>query len=153
MDDMLVAPCGMNCNICKSHLRRYRACSGCNAENHDRPPCVFHKCEMLKNTDSGLCLECEQYPCKTLQKADAKHRGRDGVSMIENLEYIREHGMAAFLKMEEEKWKCPECGGVVCVGAWSIACSACGLEIKRIIKEGNKKYRLIQVWGESKEST
>ena len=69
--------------------------------------------------------------------------------MIANLEYIKGHGMTAFLKMEEEKWKCPECGGVVCVGARSIACSDCGLEIKRIIKDG-KKYRLLQVWTENK---
>lgn len=149
MEAELVAPCGMNCNICKSHLRRYKPCHGCNAEEHDRSPCVFHKCETIKTSASGLCLECEQYPCKTLEKADAKHRGRDGVSMIANLEYIREHGMEAFIEAEEEKWKCPECGGVICVGAWVIACSACGLELKRIIKEG-KKYRLIQVWDGNK---
>ncbi len=151
MEAMLVAPCGMNCNICKSHLRRYRACSGCNADNHDRPLCVFHKCETIKNNDSGLCLECEQYPCKQLKKADTKHKRRDGMSMIANLEYIKAHGITAFLKIEEEKWKCPECGGVICVGAWSIACSDCGLEIKRIIKDG-KKYRLLQVWTENKKN-
>ena len=47
--------------------------------------------------------------------------------------------------------KCPECGGVIYVGAWSIACSDCGLEIKRIIKDG-KKYRLLNVWSGNKKN-
>jgi hypothetical protein len=151
MEEILVAPCGMNCNICKSHLRRYKACLGCNDLDNDRFLCIFHKCEILKTNKSGLCLECELYPCKQLEKLDKKHRERDGMSMIANLGYIREHGMRAFLESEEKKWRCPECGGVIYVGAWSIACSACVFEITRIIKEG-KKYHLIQVWDESKKT-
>ena len=46
--------------------------------------------------------------------------------MIANLEYIKEHGMAAFLKMEEEKWKCPECGGVI--SCHNGICYSCGIE-------------------------
>jgi len=150
MDEVLVAPCGMNCGICKSHLRKYKKCLGCNEDDRTQR-CIFHNCEVIKTNKSGLCLECEQYPCIKLKKLDTKHKERDGMSMIENLEYIKEHGMAEFLEKEEEKWKCPECGGVICVGAWSIACSGCGLEVKRIIRDG-MKYRLLQVWVESKKN-
>jgi hypothetical protein len=34
--------------------------------------------------------------------------------MIENLATINELGMEAFLANEEQKWKCPECGGGIC---------------------------------------
>ncbi|MCL4367818.1 MAG: hypothetical protein M1337_01395 [Actinobacteria bacterium] len=37
------------------------------------------------------------------------------MSMIENLERIRELGLADFIAFERERWKCPVCGGVVCV--------------------------------------
>jgi len=36
------------------------------------------------------------------------------MSMIENLEFIREYGMKKFLEKEGAKWKCPECGGEIC---------------------------------------
>lgn len=35
------------------------------------------------------------------------------MSMIENLVFIRDHGIEKFLEKEEEKWKCPECGEVI----------------------------------------
>jgi len=33
--------------------------------------------------------------------------------MIENLVFIKEHGIESFLEKETEKWKCPECGDVM----------------------------------------
>ena len=35
--------------------------------------------------------------------------------MIENLAYIKMHGLESFLKHEEERWKCSECGAGLCV--------------------------------------
>jgi hypothetical protein len=29
-------------------------------------------------------------------------------------QFIKEHGIEAFLIKEEKKWCCPECGGVIC---------------------------------------
>jgi hypothetical protein len=52
------------------------------------------------------------------------------MSMIENLYYIKEHGMKDFLEKEKENWKCEKCGGLICVGPRHIICSACGLEIR-----------------------
>lgn len=36
------------------------------------------------------------------------------MSMIENLEEIKSKGMDAFLKQQEEKYKCADCSGVIC---------------------------------------
>ena len=38
-----------------------------------------------------------------------------GMSMLENLEFIREHGLSAFVDKENERWRCRKCGGVICV--------------------------------------
>ena len=36
------------------------------------------------------------------------------MSMIENLNFIKEKGIKKFLEKEAVKWQCPECGGVIC---------------------------------------
>jgi hypothetical protein len=36
------------------------------------------------------------------------------MSMIENLEIMRDQGILRFLAREEKKWKCPGCDEVVC---------------------------------------
>jgi len=56
--------------------------------------------------------------------------------MIENLEYIRESGVEQFLKKEEEKWKCPHCGAIVC--CHNGLCFSCGLDQ---LKSKKKLYR------------
>ncbi|MFC2022687.1 hypothetical protein ACFLTL_00780 [Chloroflexota bacterium] len=35
--------------------------------------------------------------------------------MIENLENIKNNGLAAFVEGEKERWRCSKCGGVICV--------------------------------------
>ena len=37
------------------------------------------------------------------------------MSTIDNLKDIKENGMDSFLQKQEEKYKCPKCGGVICV--------------------------------------
>ena len=37
------------------------------------------------------------------------------MSMIENLEFIKNNGIDAFIAQQEAKYKCPKCGGVICV--------------------------------------
>ena len=35
--------------------------------------------------------------------------------MIDNLEFIKNNGIKAFLKKEKEKWTCKKCGAIICV--------------------------------------
>jgi len=37
------------------------------------------------------------------------------MSMLENQEYIKENGINKFIQKENEKWKCPDCNGLICV--------------------------------------
>jgi len=46
------------------------------------------------------------------------------MSMLENLANIRALGLEPFMAADRERWRCPECGGVVCVH--KKACLFCG---------------------------
>jgi len=125
----LIAPCGMNCAICVAYFgytmkgeRRKRACGGCRARKR---PCAFIKrgCEKLANKQIEYCFECAGFPCENLKTLDRRYRDSYGMSLIENLRYIQDHGTHRFLKNEQERWKCLTCGGTICVH--NKKCYAC----------------------------
>ena len=147
MEEKLIAPCGMNCGVCFSYLamkndlkkkgfaRKY--CAGCRPRGKN---CTFmaNKCDLLGKGLLHFCYECENFPCRRLKNLEKRYRTKYHMSMIENLEFIKEHGIEKFLEKEEVKWRCPECGGVICchIGL----CLNCSLDKLR----QNRKYR----WGE-----
>jgi rubrerythrin len=54
-------------------------------------------------------------PCKNLTHLDNRYRERYGMSMVENLKALKAKGIDEFLKKQQEKYRCPNCGDVVCV--------------------------------------
>ncbi len=110
-------------------------CKGCRPRGKN---CAFLKkrCNLLMSGQVQYCHECDEFPCRNLQHIDERYRERYRMSMVENLGYIIENGMEAFLEKEEEKWKCPECGAVIC--CHNGICYTCGLEKLRNKKN---KYR------------
>lgn len=147
MEEQLIAPCGMNCALCVSYLalkndlqkqgfsKKY--CAGCLPRGKN---CAFMKgqCALLGEGRVRFCYECAEFPCRRLKHLDARYRARYHMSMIDNLEFIRDHDVESFLDKEEEKWRCPECGETIC--CHNGLCLNCGLET--LVQ--NKKYR----WGE-----
>jgi hypothetical protein len=119
LDTTLIAPCGMNCGICLAYLRKERKCPGCRGDDSNKPPtrlkCVIKNCEIINKNQAGFCYECKYYPCKRLQQLDKRYRAKYRMSMIENLDYIQNNGISAFVEKEEKRWRCPECGGFICV--------------------------------------
>ncbi len=111
----LIAACGMNCGLCIAYLREIKPCGGCfktddpNKPKHCRS-CSIVNCKFLAETESGFCYDCEKYPCTRLKNLDKRYRSKYGMSMIENLENIRESGMRKFLILEQKRWTCRECG-------------------------------------------
>ena len=144
MQEMLIAPCGMNCSLCISYQFRDKDlnrkgfnktyCPGCIPRGEN---CMHmgHKCELLAKGSIRFCLECGNYPCKALKYLDKRYRTKYHMSMIENLEFIKEHGMEGFLKKEEEKWRCKECNGSIC--CHNGLCMNCDFDKLR----NNRKYR------------
>jgi hypothetical protein len=146
MKEDLIAPCGMNCGVCVSYLSMKHdlnskglkrvCCDGCLPRGKN---CLHMggACVLLKEGHVRFCYECGDFPCKRLKALDKRYRTKYHLSMIENLTAIKETGLENFLKRENEKWRCPDCGGTVCchIGL----CLNCQLDILR----QNRTYR----WG------
>ena len=131
----LIAPCGMNCGICKAYLAYSRGvpykkgevshCSGCLVRNKN---CAFIKrdCEKLRKKQVRFCYECADMPCGRLSKLDAYYNAHYGKSMIENQKMIKTQGMDEFLEKQAEKYRCPSCGDIISVHDGK--CYACGFQ-------------------------
>jgi hypothetical protein len=131
----LIAPCGINCGICKAYLAYSRDvpkkkgqithCSGCRVRDKK---CAFIKrdCEKIGKSQVHFCYQCADMPCQKLAKLDELYRAKYGMSMVENQKIIRDKGMAEFLKIQTEKYLCPSCGDVVSVHDGK--CYKCGYQ-------------------------
>ena len=119
MNPGMIAPCGMNCELCLAHLRKKNVCNGCLMDDDNKPrrcvACSIKNCEHNAKSKSGMCYECPKYPCRRLKQLDKRYRTKYNMSMIDNLEFIKEYGLGKFISKEEEKWACNNCGGVICV--------------------------------------
>ena len=127
ISENLIAPCGMNCGICKYFYREKNQCPGCRVDDELKlracRECIAVNCEIVKNSKSGLCYECDKIPCRRLKALDKRYSTKYHMSMFENLDYIKKHGMEKFLDKEEKKWTCPKCGGIVtCHGGMCLSC-------------------------------
>jgi len=141
----LIAPCGMNCAVCSGYLAlehdvkakgvRMPYCKGCRPREKK---CAFLKkrCDLLLNKQVEYCYECKDFPCKNLKHLDKRYRTLYRMSFIENLTFIKEHGVDKFLEKQREEWKCSNCGGVIC--CHNGICFNCSLEK---LKKKKKVYR------------
>jgi hypothetical protein len=89
--------------------------------------CIIRNCEIIKNNESGFCFDCSKYPCRRLKDLDKRYRTKYNMSMLENLQTIRGSGLDFLIKIEIERWKCPECGSVICVHR--KACPKCSYKM------------------------
>lgn len=140
----LIAPCGMNCNVCSNYLSlendtkskgvKLPYCKGCRPRNKK---CSFvkKKCDRLLNNKVDFCYKCEEFPCKLVKKLSegyAKYR----INMVENLQFIKEFGIEKFLESEKKKWQCSNCGKTIC--CHNGICYSCELEK---MKTKKKRYQ------------
>ena len=130
MEKELIAPCGMNCGICKYYHRQKDTCPGCRGPDENKSKycidCIIVNCDELKKNNSEFCFDCSKLPCKRLKNLDKRYRTKYHMSMLENLDYIKENGIELFLDKEKQKWKCTKCKGIVtCHGG---TCLTCGFE-------------------------
>ena len=126
----LIAVCGMNCRICLSYFgyamsgkKRKNPCPGCRPSGKS---CAFIKkrCRKTLEKEVDYCFECEAFPCEILENLDKRYRERFKMSMIDNLNFIKEKCIEKFLESQEEKYRCGQCGGVICVH--TDKCYECG---------------------------
>ncbi|MCP4216800.1 MAG: DUF3795 domain-containing protein [bacterium] len=120
----LAGPCGFYCGSCRHYLAREKGllkekklkhgCKGCRVQDKK---CSWVKkgCERLRKKQVDFCFQCPDFPCDNLKKLDRRHIRDDNISLIENSRRIRKIGAEKWLKEQEDKWKCPQCGGNICV--------------------------------------
>ncbi len=65
----MVAPCGLDCNICSQALIEDDPCQGCNGPDDHKPEfCAMHcgivLCEKRRKNGYKYCDECPDYPCE-----------------------------------------------------------------------------------------
>jgi hypothetical protein len=126
MKPILIAPCGMNCGICLGYLREKNHCPGCNVEEAGKKYCLNCRIKHCDKLIDKFCFDCAKFPCLRMRQLDKRYRTKYGMSMIENLNSIKDIGLDEFVANEQERWKCPGCGKVICVHKKS--CIYCGWE-------------------------
>lgn len=130
----LIAPCGMNCGVCIGYQRSKNRCAGCYLTSLNKPnhcfKCSIKNCELLSSGKSKFCFSCHKYPCNRIRNLDKRYRVKYGMSMIENLNTIKEIGIRKFVLKEKQKWTCSKCGNIICVHR--KICLMCGA--KRVIR-------------------
>lgn len=110
----------VSCRGCKSDV----LFAGCRK-------CPILRCAQRKGVDS--CALCARYPCFYFWIMDLFVRWRKldvklphTSARRPNLEFIRKNGLDRFRAEQEQKWRCPQCGGPL---SWYLeACVACGRE-------------------------
>ena len=109
-------------------MRERNACCGCRrnmgTESDYRLTCRIKNCEQIADGKAKYCFRCDRFPCAVLKRLDKRYRTKYGMSMIENLERIRDMGIRRFIRGEKEKWACRQCGALICVH--KPQCPSCG---------------------------
>jgi hypothetical protein len=125
---MHIAPCGLNCSLCRVFQRLKKNCPGCNSPDGNQPwhcrTCRIRYCDELARAGTGFCFSCRKFPCTYLKQMDSRYRIKYGVSVLANLQMIENGGLQFFIESERLKWTCRKCGSLLCVH--SAHCLSCG---------------------------
>ncbi|MFC1899444.1 DUF3795 domain-containing protein [Chloroflexota bacterium] len=149
MDRELVAPCGMNCGVCANYLAlqsnlkkkgfNKSYCVGCRPRDKNCTH-MSNQCDLLGKGLISFCYECTGFPCRRLKALDKRYRTFYHMSVIDNLIFLKEHGIESFLEKEEEKWQCSECRGAIsCHNGVCFRCHPGDLRKRTIISKWRGK--------------
>lgn len=152
-DEKLIGICGLYCGTCPSYLawktndievlhRRAEeygytveqlCCEGCLSDNLmplcEECPHGFRAC--AEEHGVTWCFECSAFPCARLESFKDVHVV-GGIShhehVVEELEYMRQHGTEAWLEKIERENRCPGCGTML---YWYLRrCLTCGANVR-----------------------
>ena len=133
----MIAPCGLDCNICSQALIEHDPCQGCNGPDDRKLEFCANICGIIlcrKRRENGYeyCDECPDFPCEDVMEKENRYTTKypHRESPLENLRMIREQGMAAFLEQEQQLWTCPGCDQPYSVHDRN--CPHCGRRIKQV---------------------
>lgn len=125
---MLIAPCGIDCRLCRAYLRDRKPCPGCRTDSTFKSKscitCRIKNCEKLAAANMEYCFTCDVFPCSRLVRLDTRYQKKYDTTVIGNLLHIKETGITNFVENENKKWACPTCGTMRCMH--SPQCPSCG---------------------------
>lgn len=107
-------------------------CTGCKTEALSGycKNCEMRVCARGKSLE--FCHECSEYPCELITRFrndKASHHS----AVFKNLENIKTRGLIAWLKGEETRWACQDCGSKF---TWyTESCEKCGAELYNAVQE------------------
>lgn len=130
MDISMFAPFGMNCMVCYKHCYHKKPCAGCLNSSKGKPEhcrkCKIKDC--IKDKGVTYCFACFDYPCELITDLEKSYNKRYQASLIKNSEYVRQHGLEAFMEQQKETYTCPECEGILSIH--DRECSECQEKLK-----------------------
>lgn len=130
IDTAMFAPCGMNCLVCYKHCYHKKTCAGCLNSDMGKPEhcrkCKIKEC--IKGKGQSYCFECPDYPCKLIKNLEKSYNKRYQASLMENSEFVRQHGLERFMEQQKEKYTCPKCRGIISIH--DRECSECQERMK-----------------------
>lgn len=132
------APCGIYCGACPSFEI---SCRGCSAASPEQKRTSWQGCRIRQCCFSThaftTCAECDQFPCTLIHKKlinphpeDPRYAYRREVT--QNMAQFRQRGLADYLHYQQEKWRCPMCGGHMLFYAYR--CRQCGYQAPNTIQ-------------------
>lgn len=153
----MIAPCGLDCAVCRHALEDEDPCPGCLGPDEEKMAFCVSGCGIVlceKRTGNGyrFCDECPDFPCPDVLEKENRYAVKYQLteSPLENLRLIRELGMDAFLELEKRRRSCGECGSPVSVQTGR--CSGCGKRYGRDAAESggpadteNEKKKMDQI--------
>ena len=144
----MIAPCGLDCSLCKRALAGTDPCPGCRGPNENKPAFCSEKCGIIlceKRQENGYtyCDECPDYPCADVLEKENRYTSRYPLyeSPAKNLRDIRTLGMEKFLENERRERTCGDCGHAVAVHTG--ICSGCGRQYgAQVIQVNEDTWRI-----------
>ncbi len=95
-------------------------CSGCLSDNlfmHCKQ-CDIRNC--IKDKDYEGCHQCDEFPCKYIENFSMAVGKK---VILRSVPYRKKHGTKKWIKDEEARYFCPECGNKVFRGV--VKCNKC----------------------------
>jgi Protein of unknown function (DUF3795) len=125
----LIAPCGINCRLCRAYVRNKKACPGCRGDDGFKSKtcatCRIKNCGKLIEGSLKYCFSCDEFPCGQVSHLEKRYTSTYGVSVLDNLMKIQKSGVSSFVRNENRKWICSKCGEMLCMH--KAQCISCGL--------------------------
>lgn len=125
IDNIMFAPCGMNCKVCYKHCYSKKPCAGCLKSDMGKPEhcrkCKIKDC--VKSKGLKYCFECSDYPCKLMKSLEKSYNKRYQSSLLENSKIVQNQGLESFMAVQKSKYTCAKCGGIISIH--DRECSEC----------------------------